>query len=699
MKKTALTFFVLFTFLRTGQSQTVTIASLLKEMADRNSLAKFPQLHYQSLQASSYNRASKSRDAAGWFADSDGVGFIREENNNGRKEWVVMEHDGPGVITKMWAPYFYYGGLDDLVGPDINIYFDGATAPAISENYFKLITGMGSVPPPFAQKTARAGDCYFPIPFAKKCKITFNKKPFYNIINYRGYEKGTTVKTFTKQDLKASFPLMNKAAGSLLSTYSNISGTGIVKKGMILPGKELEITSGSGGAVAQLEIWVDPKEIEQHPELLRSVVLTGKFDDEQTIWVPLGDFFGSGNEINPFQTFTRTVNAAGQLLCTWVMPYKKTASIALKNLSKTPLSIEKFSVTKTSFKWDANTMYFHANWRSDDLVQGSTFSDWNFIDIKGKGVIVGDQWTTLNPDYGWWGEGDEKIYVDDAWDKKFPTHFGTGTEDYYGWAGGENPSKDDHFSHPFLSNIEVGSATKTRRNVRGFNICTRVRALDAIPFNNRLVFDMEASPGVDIRNPWDYLAYSSVVFWYAYPGAEHNRPALPQQAAKPIVTLKEIDDLEASIKKDKNAVPGAIEAQSIKMMFSSDKIKAAEENPVEGSNAKYWNRGNHLLVTSANIGESVSFIITEQFRPAAIKLQLTKQPTYAMVQFYVNGVKVGGPQDLSGTEKITTALMELGTHGPLNNEMVIKMEFVGKNEKIKAGGFFAGLDYIKIIAD
>jgi len=56
---------------------------------------------------------------------------------------------------------------------------------------------------------------------------------------------------------------------------------------------------------------------------------------------------------------------------------------------------------------------------------------------------VGDQVTVLNPDDGWWGEGDEKIYIDEDRDKKFPSHFGAGTEDFYGWAGGEVPGKDD----------------------------------------------------------------------------------------------------------------------------------------------------------------------------------------------------------------------------------------------------------------
>lgn len=532
-------------------AQSVSLSRLLTEMGDRDQLARFPSPLYESLQASSYNRESTTKDAPGWFADSDGTGFIRTEVINGKQEWVAMEHTGPGAITKMWAPYFYYGGLDDLEGPIINIYLDGATTPTISENYFRLITGKGSVPPPFARVTARAGNSYLPIPFAKSCKVTFSQKPFYNIINYRAYPSGTVVETFTMSQLRKSLSQMNKISQILHSVYSADQGNAIHKNGMLEAGKEMQLSISGQKAIHQLEIFVEPEYLKKHPEVLRSVVLVGQFDQQQTIWVPLGDFFGSPNELNPFQTWTRTVNSLGQMVCTWIMPFKNAATISLQNLSSEPLPIQHFEIKYKNWVWNERSMYFHANWRPDDIVQGSTFIDWNFIDISGKGVLVGDAMTALNPDYGWWGEGDEKIYVDQAWEKKTPTHFGTGTEDYYGWAGGENPSKDDVFSHPYLANIEVGSDTKRRRDVRGFNICTRIRALDAIPFSKRLVFDMEASPGVQIRNPWDFLGYSAVVFWYGQQGAIHNRPAQPLKTAQPIMTLKELDEKSLKEKQKK----------------------------------------------------------------------------------------------------------------------------------------------------
>ncbi|MCX6885136.1 MAG: DUF2961 domain-containing protein, partial [Verrucomicrobia bacterium] len=99
-------------------------------------------------------------------------------------------------------------------------------------------------------------------------------------------------------------------------------------------------------------------------------------------------------------------------------------------------------------------------------------------------------------------------------------------EDYYGWAGGENPTRKDEFSTPFLSNVRVGGLNQ---DTKGYNVCLRTRGLDAIPFKRQLVFDMESSFGVDIRHPWDLLGYTVVTYWYAKPGAIHNRPALPEE--------------------------------------------------------------------------------------------------------------------------------------------------------------------------
>lgn len=536
---------------------TVTFKSLLAEMTDLESLARFPVSNYQSLQASSYNRASTHRDqpdrgTGGWFADSDGLGFIRKEEINGREEWVVMEHRGPGCLTRIWTPFFYYD-FNDRVGPNVRIYLDDSPTPVIDESLIRLVRGDGAFASPLATKTARAGDSYVPIPFARSCKVTLTKKAFYNIINYRAYPEGTPVETFTREGYRLARQEIESAGAALLAP-PNPNGGDIQKDATLKPGQRLSVALPKGPhALRQFTVRL-PGAVAD-PASLRSTVLSMTFDGVESVWTPVGDFFGSADALHPFRTYQRRVTEDGTMVCRWVMPYRKSAVVRVTNFGRSPVTLA-MTAEVMPWTWDEASMHFYARWRPDELVPGSPFQDWNFVDVRGQGVYVGDQWTVLNPQAGWWGEGDEKIYVDEAWDKGFPTHFGTGSEDYYGWAGGVNPTRQDEFSTPFLANVRVGGLNE---DTQGYNICVRHRGLDAIPFRQRLVFDMESSFGVDIRRPWDLLGYSAVTFWYAKPGATHNRPALPSEARKPIVSMEQAVRRSAEIKArhvGKTVVPG-----------------------------------------------------------------------------------------------------------------------------------------------
>ncbi len=515
-----------------NKRQEINLATLLNEMVNRDQLANFPKSDYKCLQSSSYNRESVSPDKPGWFADGDGIGFIRTEVNNGREEWVIMEDNGPGVITKIWAVCFYYG-LEDTIGANIRFYLDGATEPIIKANFFSLVKGHDLVKPPFAVKTTRAGNLYFPIPYAKSCKITMDKKAFYNIVNYRKYPEGTPVRTFSMEEYEKLARLREKIGKELAHPTppegKPIDISKIIKKG---EGLFVELP---GGPQAVKEVRIKINQAKNYSQALRSTILIAKFDQEETVWCPVGDFFNNVGKIQPFDMWERSVTADSLMACRWVMPYKDSGSIHLENLGDEQVEVT-LSIVSGNFEWNENSMHFYASWRMDPPSPTFPLYDWNFISAKGKGVIVGDEWAVLNPAEGWWGEGDEKIYIDNDIQRNFPSHFGTGTEDYYGWAGGIVPTPSDQFSKPFLGNIIVANP-----NSKGYNLCTRTRVLDAIPFSKQIRFDFESSCGTNTRESWFFLQYAQTTFWYGMPGVTYNRKPLPKMASMKLPT---VDDLQ-----------------------------------------------------------------------------------------------------------------------------------------------------------
>jgi len=173
----------------------VTTGSLLDEMADLRRLAELPAPAYTTRQFSSYDRKSTTpADAETWFANEDYNQFIRVEKNAGRTERVMMDAAGPGAVVRIWS-----------ANPKgtLRIYLDNNPEPVIEAGMGELLGGkVAEYPEPIAGSRGKGWNLYFPVPYARHCKVTSDDEGFYYHVDYRTYPKVTKVVTLTRPALK-----------------------------------------------------------------------------------------------------------------------------------------------------------------------------------------------------------------------------------------------------------------------------------------------------------------------------------------------------------------------------------------------------------------------------------------------------------------------------------------------------------------
>ncbi|MFC2125206.1 glycoside hydrolase family 172 protein [Bacteroidota bacterium] len=518
--------FLLLLSLINGCSHPVSLNSLLEEMTSRHHLSYFPDDQYKLKQFSSYNSAAVAPGKDGWFANNDMSHFLRIDSAHNRREFVMFDADGPGAIVRWWMTFYLaQNGI-------LRVYLDNDTIPVIqgipsdvlSGNLlteYPLTASVHSGAPLGEEGRDYDHNMYLPIPFAKHCKITYEcdslvlkydyegvaveegyywPDVFYNIC-YRQYHPKTKVESFSQKGLFQAKPLLNKVNKTLLDNHiksSDVAEFG----GEILSGDSLIIgLSGKGQVVNKLSIELKATDLEQ---ALRSTVISASFDSITTIWVPVGEFFGTGYMLSPHKTWMNETNDNGKLESNWVMPFKKNCKILFINYGTDDVTMSG-SAGISEYQWKSNSMYFGASWHEYRHIktrndQGSKF-DINYIDISAKGIYVGDQITLFNNTYHWWGEGDEKIFVDG---EKFPSSFGTGSEDYYGYAFG----RPEPFTHPFLA-----QPTGTGNTNWGLTVNMRHRSLDAIPFTTSISSNIELWHWASIQ-----MNYALTTYWYVkYP--------------------------------------------------------------------------------------------------------------------------------------------------------------------------------------
>jgi len=363
-----------------GPARPITTGSLVEEMIDLARLAQFPDPAYKTVQFSSYDRRSKLPGGPGWFANSDGFGrepipnfeaVLVEPDARGVGEYLLCDVRSPGAIVRTWTAA-NAGRIRMYLDDDDKPVFEGTADEFLRRPYLQSARIAGIDPKLFEAAFRQRDACYFPLPFAKRCRIVWigsiQKIHFYEV-QVRVYEAAAKVVTFQPKDL-ATYRKTIERVGKVLAHPSAAWKYASAKPPTPIdvtarPGQTTEALSLAGpGAIERLTLRARAKDLDR---ALRQTVLHITFDGYPRAQVqsPTGDFFGAAPGINPYDSVPFTVRGNGEMTCRFVMPFARSCTIRLENKGDQPVRVTGSALVGTHRWDDGRSMHFRARWRVD----------------------------------------------------------------------------------------------------------------------------------------------------------------------------------------------------------------------------------------------------------------------------------------------------------------------------------------------
>jgi hypothetical protein len=369
--------------------------------------------------------------------------------------------------------------------------------------------------------------------------------------------------------------------------------------------------------------------------------------------------------VNLYRSFPLGLTEEGGY-CNWYMPFATSIKFEIVNEGKKARTLDLWATYEPLKRPIEQFGRFHAKWHRDAFLPEDPVRrkiDWTMLKTQGRGRFCGVMLHIWNPRGGWWGEGDEKFFVDG---EKFPSTFGTGSEDYFGYAW-SNPTLFQNCYH----NQTISSNNKGHVSVNRWHIP------DNVPFQT----SYEAAIEKYYPNSKPTL-YAATVYWYQAAGQKDPYEPVPVADRKgywvPVSAPK---------------VKGVLEGEELKILRKTAGNPAPQDMSGFGSN---WSGESHLWWTGAKPGDTLDLAVpVEKAGTYRLKMQLTKAVDYGIVQLSLDDKKLGGPIDLYHNGVIATGVLDMGTHELNQGQHVLRIEIVGANEKAVKSYMF-GLDYLKL---
>jgi hypothetical protein len=402
-----------------------------------------------------------------------------------------------------------------------------------------------------------------------------------------------------------------------------------------------------------------------HQEMLLRIYWDGH--KHPGVEAPIGDFFancfGKRSEVISLPVI---VEDADSYNCFWHMPFRKSAKVEVVNQSQKPISLLYYNIDWIKKdKIPEDTPYFYAQYRQEYPAKKG--EDYVVLDTEGKGHYVGTVLAVRTRSPSWFGEGDEKIYIDG---EKKPSIWGTGTEDYFLSAWGLKMTGTPYFGVPYFDQWGI---------VGGHTSAYRFHITDPFVFTKgiKVTFEHYGWMSPD-ENPeykshsWNEREddYSSVAFWY-----QTGRPTF--KATAPHADERRLPNLDKTFParnctEEKFHGPGNAVVQNLEI----------------------YPEGHLLYTPQSQDGAWVQIPFeVKKKEPKRLLLVMTRSYDFGKYQAYLNGIKIGGVMDLYNKD-ITTREYHLLDFWPEPGNYTLRLECTGRNPQ--STGYYLGIESVRL---
>ncbi|MGB9906021.1 MAG: DUF2961 domain-containing protein [Candidatus Saccharicenans sp.] len=357
----------------------------------------------------------------------------------------------------------------------------------------------------------------------------------------------------------------------------------------------------------------------------RKLILRMYWDGEDTpsVEVPVGDFFAVGHGLNRNLVSVPIVRSSeGRALnCYWYMPFRWSARITVTNEGSRPVGSFYYYIDYREVSdLKPDVLYFHAQYRQEFPCEPGR--NYLILEAVGQGHYLGCNLSVLQRSMGWWGEGDDMIYVDG---EEFPSLHGTGSEDYFSDAWGMREGNNLYYGCSLQEeDFQVGAKATVYR----FHLP------DPIPFFKSIRVTIEHGHANDRS---DY--YSSVAYWYQ---AEPHKPfpALPPADKRFPFALETPDNFAQPhwVKVANGETPEAVYQDNV----SGARISAPLLNQLLTS---YYEQTGHRFQAISSEGASSGY-------RARLSLKASLHDIYDLQVYYLKGPGLGNWSILKEIPKV-----------------------------------------------